>query len=401
MTAFVRARCPLLSLVFGLGVVGPEAAMKVFAAEPVRSDVVLAWNKALIDCAETRHPGQSDSGATAFLLAVMHGAMEEGIAAVEGDETGLAGNDETAAAAGSSAARAVLAKLLPGEVAIWDRLLEESLADLADERDCTTVMAIGTHVASGWLERHGYAGAAVVAGLNADEASPRWLHSTRPFMLGRADQIRATAPDVNTILRVQMSARGRSTNADVRVSTSVRSQAEQVWWAGPAETSWNRIAREWAAVRSQDLRQRACLFAALNAAMADGYLAAYESREHYRNGNWYFVLGRTAEALGASGSPPETRILARVKNYPAVRPVVTAAAMEVLQSFGGDGVDRIVFAGPRQSYDRLLDAAQACAAVGGPTENDLYRAGPAGFQQGRKIGRWIAQQFQSRPLLPH
>ena len=100
MNIIAHSRRPFLAWVFGFlamaaGVRGVEAAV-----DPARSDVVLAWNDVLIHTTWAAHDVQPDSGATAFLLAVMHGAMGQSIESLGGDASGA-----HASTAGASALR--------------------------------------------------------------------------------------------------------------------------------------------------------------------------------------------------------------------------------------------------------------------------------------------------------
>lgn len=368
---------------------------------PAQPDVVLAWNEALTRYAASAHDGQPCSGATAFLLALMHGAMREGIEVASG-ERGSATNDAYPAATGAAAAHATLSTLLPAHGVVWDRLLADSLAAIPDDTTRARAMTLGTRVASSWRERHGYAGAAAAASLALIEPTPQWIHSTQPFALKRADQIRAASPNLNRVVHERLRREGQTTLVEYQSATSAARAADRDFWGGPPEYIWNRVARVWSARRSVGVRQRARMFAVLNAAMADGYLAAFESRQYYRDGGWYVLLGPAAIAFGAKTSRAEIRVEAAVEDYPSVPAVISGVATEILQSFCGGDVQSLVFVSPRPSasaarrYARISTAAEAYALAGEPTDHDEFAAGPAGYQQGRKIGRWIARRASLR-----
>src|SRR5207244_12253994 len=62
--------------------------------------------------------------------------------------------------------------------------------------------------------------------------------------------------------------------------TAAQTEIARFWYEGSVQ-GWNRIARLVAAQRSLDRWERARLFALLNAAIADGYIAGADTRQLY------------------------------------------------------------------------------------------------------------------------
>jgi hypothetical protein len=147
---------------------------------PAQTDVVLAWNEALSRCTASTNDVQPCSGAAAFLLAVMHGAMRDGIDCAFHERDAVA-NDAFAAVAGASAAHVTLSAVLTAHGETWDRLLADRLVAIPDETTRSDAMVLGKRVASSWLDRYGYGSAAAAACLASSEPAPQWTRSAQPF----------------------------------------------------------------------------------------------------------------------------------------------------------------------------------------------------------------------------
>lgn len=91
-----------------------------------------------------------------------------------------------------------------------------------------------------------------------------------------ADGCRKYAADVEEVRRL---------GSDGVSAPSARS-AEQteiaLFWVESSPLAWNRIARSVSAAQGLDLWQNARLFGLLNVALADGYVASFATKYHYR-----------------------------------------------------------------------------------------------------------------------
>ena len=74
-----------------------------------------------------------------------------------------------------------------------------------------------------------------------------------------------------------------------------------LFWIESSPLAWNRLARAISASRGFDLWENARLFGLLNLAMADGYIASWETKYHYR-----FWRPITAIRLGDTDGNPAT-----------------------------------------------------------------------------------------------
>lgn len=108
----------------------------------------------------------------------------------------------------------------------------------------------------------------------------------KPFVLKRSSQFRSRAP---------YPLRSRKYAADYReilllggddITTPSTRTADQteigLFWIESSPLAWNRLARAISASRGFDPWENARLFGLLNLAMADGYVASWETKYHYR-----------------------------------------------------------------------------------------------------------------------
>lgn len=99
-----------------------------------------------------------------------------------------------------------------------------------------------------------------------------------PFVMKRANQFRAPSPYKVTDLAYTFDLN------EIKALGSLQSVARSpdqtniaLFWAESGGLGWNRIARLLANQHPHDLISSAQIFAALNAAMADGYIASFDS----------------------------------------------------------------------------------------------------------------------------
>jgi len=133
---------------------------------------------------------------------------------------------------------------------------------------------------------------------------PEWGNVT-PFVLRRSSQFRPPPPyqltgaryaaDYNEIKRL-------GGNDTTTPSERTPDQTEiGLFWIESSPLAWNRLARAIAAERGLDPWENARLFGLLNIAMADGYIASWEAKYHYR-----FWRPVTAIRLGDTDGNPRT-----------------------------------------------------------------------------------------------
>ena len=239
-----------------------------------------------------------------------------------------------------------------------------------------------------------------------------------PFVLQRSDQFRPGAPyhlgshkyaaDYNEIKVI-------GGDGVTTPSTRTADQTEiGLFWIESSPLAWNRLARALSASRGLDLWQNARLYGLLNLAMADGYIASWEAKYHYR-----FWRPITAIRLGDTDGNPETQGVADwtplqptypMPDHDSGHAVQGGVAAEVLkQFFGTDNV-------PFTICSTTVGAASACTdpipAVRSYSsfsqaadENAVSRiyigihfrhAVEEGLQHGRKIANYAVKKLFTR-----
>lgn len=140
--------------------------------------------------------------------------------------------------------------------------------------------------------------------------------------------------------------------------TADQTQIALYWWES-SPLKWNRIARAVSANQRLDLWENARLFGLLNMALADGYIAMADAKNHY---NYWRPV--TAIQTGDTDGNPDTRgdpawtplrSTPPDQDYPSGHSIEGGAAAEVLKQFFG--TDRISF----QDCSVTLPAGSTCS----------------------------------------
>ncbi len=243
--------------------------------------------------------------------------------------------------------------------------------------------------------------------------APGWAHVT-PFVLADAAQFRpgppheldspAYAADLNEI---------KTLGGDGITTPSART-AEQTeiarFWFESSPLQWNRIARTLSATRRLDRWQSARLFGLLNLALADGYVASFDTKYHYRY--WRPVSAIRAADSDAnpdtSGDPTWTPLMTTppIPDYDSAHSVEGGAAAAVFRRFFG--TDRIAFttcsltlpAGDTcddpvpvvRSYATFTEAAEENGVSRILIGFHFRKAVREGIEHGRRIGRLAADR---------
>lgn len=246
---------------------------------------------------------------------------------------------------------------------------------------------------------------------------PGWRDVT-PFVLRHATQFRPGPPYKLTDRKyVRDFIEVLTYGGDGVITPSARSNVQTeigLFWIESSPLAWNRIARTVSKSEGLDLWENARLFGLLNMALADGYIASFDTKYHYSfwrpvtaiheadiDGNPDTVADPTWTPLQQTYPMPD---------YDSAHAVEGGAAAEVLRQFFG--TDAISFA----TCSLTLPAGQTCDDPS-PTprtfstfseaadENATSRvyigihfrdAVDAGVQHGRKIGRRAADLFLKR-----
>ena len=203
------------------------------------------------------------------------------------------------------------------------------------------------------------------------------------------------------------------------VSTPSARNADQteiaLFWVESSPLAWNRIARGVSAARGLDPWQNARLFGLLNIALADGYVASFSTKYHYR-----FWRPVTAIREAANDGNPATtadpawmslRPTPPIPDYESAHAVQGAAAAQVMKRVFGR--DHLAFSACSLSMPAGSNCNDANAVVRhfrgfdqAAEENGASRvyvgfhfrdAVEKGLRHGRKIGQW-AVDHSLQPL---
>ncbi len=187
-------------------------------------------------------------------------------------------------------------------------------------------------------------------------------------------------------------------------SKSVMRTAEQSeiarYWYENSPRGWNRIAREVAAARQFDVWENARLFALVNLAMADGYIADFESKYHYNYWRPITAIRESGDSewLSYLPTPP-------VPDYPSNHTVEGAAVATVMaRFFNTDFISFSMTSGaPYPGITRKFWSFSEAARENGASRvlNGIHfsTAVNAGYIQGERIGEWVFEHAL-RPANP-
>ena len=378
-------------------------------------EIVIDWNAIAFQVMRT-HDGYADPLMATRVLSMMHLAMHDAAnaaqprfaryARVEADRTA------DPAIAAVAAAHDVLAALVPSQQAVLKAHLEKSLFDAGGAPGAASGVALGKRAAAAVLQKRASDGSNVK--LSYQEGSkpgeyrftpgfplvfhPHW-RALQPFALTSPSQFRSAAPPA--LSSVAYATDLNEVKAFGGKVSSARTQDEThyaTFWYEFSDIGWNRVARAVARDHKQDLWQRARMFALVNVAMADSYIAGWDSKFHYNL--WRPITAiRLAESDGNAATSPDATwepllVTPPVQDYPSTHSALGAAAAAVLaDAFGNDGV-RFTFAStsslpanPIRTFASFSEAARENADSRVKAGLHFRFATTAGLKLGDDIGR--------------
>ena len=152
-----------------------------------------------------------------------------------------------------------------------------------------------------------------------------------------------------------------------------------LFWTESSPTAWNRMARSVSAAQGLDLWQNARLFGLLNMAQADGYVASWATKYHYRFWRPVTAIREAANDgnPGTTGDPAwmSLRPTPPVPDYESAHAVQGAAAAQVMKRVFGR--DHIAFTACSLS----LPAGSRCGD-GNPVQRDFRSFDQAAVENG-------------------
>jgi hypothetical protein len=366
----------------------------VFSAQPCHADVVTDWNVTGMDAsAQTNVLVQSRA------LAITHAAVFDAVNVIAGkykaylaEVKAPAGASQEAAAAAS--AHAVLSWLLPAQKGMLDAALTSSLAKMPDGAAKEDGVAVGKQVAAKYIAMRGEDGSARKMDYMPGESpgqwrptppayapmgAPQWAEVV-PFVLKSPTELVAKGPpaldsaqfarDLDKVRRLGARDSGERT-AD--------QTAAAIFWVINPTVPWNAAARATAAAKGPSVIDNARIFALMNMAGADAYIASWAIKKQY--GFWRPV---TAIRAAAQNPDPNWEPLLNTPAHPdyvSGHCIYTGAAARALQQlFGDNGVTfSATFGGPNgitRSYpgfaqaEKEVEEARVWGGIHFPTANE-------------------------------
>lgn len=384
------------------------------------ADEVTDWNRVATDVAAA---GGQNGIVQTRTYAIVHIAIHDAVNAVErryrpylleARSTGAA----SAGVAAATAAHDALVELVTTQRAAIDSAYESALAAVPDGPAKTNGIGLGRAAAAAILARRNNDGSAAsvayTAGIlpgqyrptapaNASALLPQW-GQVLPFAMKSGDQFRTEPPpdlfsaryaaEVQEVILVGGEQTGMRTDEQSEIAR---------YWYEPSAQGWNRIARNIAATANLNIWKNAQLFALLNVAMAEGYIAGFESKYYF---NFWRPITAIREAY-ADGNPdtegnPEWNsylVAPPVPDWPSTHSVLGAAGAAVLaRVFGTDMIAFEMTSGA--PYARITRRFYSFSEAALENANSRVLAGihfraacVAGMEQGRKVGEYVLDNY--------
>jgi hypothetical protein len=400
-----------------------EAAALARVDEAFRgSAVVVAWSRLAYDVAFAEDQFLTFKGHRA--LAMMHLAMHDALNAVVPVYRRYApgARDPMAhpVAAAAQAAHDVLASQYPEARPALEAELGRWLPPTADARPRRGI-ALGRRAAAAVLarrrgDRWDFAGSYTFrAEVGAYQTTPPWngfvaqpgFRFARPFALDRPSELRPPAPPALA------SAAYAEAFAEVkdfgRADSAARTPdqtAYAVWWMEFAEASVNRLARELVTARQTHLWEAARLFALLNVALYDGYVAVWDAK--YEHDHWrpYTAIREAGRDPSPATEPDPAweplRPTPPFPEYVSAHAAGCAGSFRVLARLLGDrgSFEMSTTTAPPGMPSRAFASFGAAAAECADSRVRLGWHFRYATDQGLALGRAVADRALARRLAP-
>jgi hypothetical protein len=395
-----RLNSTTLTCIFAIGALSAAVA-------PARADEVTQWNKLATDVAAAAH---TDPLTESRAFAMLHVAMHDAINAAEPRYEGYLrqvqpARDASAPAAAAVAAHDTLVVLFPSGRDAFDAALDSLLGAAGRTDAVLRGIAAGHAAARAVLDKRSNDGsdrsvpytAGSKPGLyrpTPPDLTPAWRTQwggVTPFALRSSSQFRPEPPPaVDTArARFDVDVVRAIGGKDSSARTDEQTEIARFWYENSTQ-GWNRIARTVSDARGLDLHESARLFALLNVAMADGFIAGFEAKYHYAFWRPVTAIRDAGDDTWLSflGTPP-------IPDYPSNHTVLGASAATVLCRFFG--TDFVAFQttsgdpypGITRSFWSFSEAARENGASRVFAGIHFPTAVAAGYAQGDAIGTYV------------
>jgi hypothetical protein len=378
------------------------------------AEVVRAWH--LVALAQPTNPVRQ-ARALAMMHAAMHDAVNGSAPKYQRYASAIADRRANPQAAAAAAAHGVLTALFPASVVALDAALADSLADIPDGHAKDAGIALGAAVGQLIVNVRSNDGMDIPDPFTPPPGPGVWeptppafapavepqMQNVTPFTIRSRDQFEvAPPPDLTSDEYARDFNEVKAVGQDVSAVRDADQTHYSHFWYEPSSVTWSRVAAIYTMRRRTSLHDTARLFALLNMAMADGYIAGfYWKRAH---AFWRPVTAiRKADTDGnpqtiadATWSP--LRPTPSSADHPSTHSVLGAAAAWILREVTGS--DRFTFcmttntalpAGSERCYQRFSEAAAENADSRVMVGIHFRSATRVGLRLGNHIGRFAAR----------
>jgi hypothetical protein len=292
-------------------------------------------------------------------ISMVHVAMHDAINAIEPKFEAYAYKERDPGAhpvaAAAAAAHRVLVKQFPAQKEGLDAKLAASLADVPDGDAETKGVALGEAVGDAIFQMRDNDGSAAVVEYKPGKEpgkhqftppydgyinKPGWL-AVKPWTLEAANQFRSAPPPALNSPEYAKAYNEvkRSGIKDGSDRTEDETKFAKFWYEN-SDTGWNRVTRIAVQSKGLDLHDAARVFALVNMAMADGFIAGWDSKFEYDFWRPYTAIRFTGNDGNKETAPdPKWEPLMGtppVQDHPSTHSILGAAAAEVLGRLLGD-----------------------------------------------------------------
>lgn len=410
----------VLVLMFGL-VASSKSLSKDNPVSNQSNETVLFWNEVAFNA----------FGGTAYqhslmasrINAMVHLAIHDALNGIEEKYSRWAfyGKDAKAdpIAAAASAGYHILIVETPDRKSFLDSALNQTLLTVKDEEAKARGLELGKKAAQAVIAKRnndGSAGELVSKVPDSNQpgiyqAVPPFnflfaLHweNVKPFALQSKSQFRSEPyPALNSKVYADALNEVKTVGQLKSAVRTADQSAYAKFWFEFSEAGWNRVARIAAAGKKLNMLETARLLALVDIAIADAYIAGWDSKIHYNFWRPFTAIRKADMDNNLSTSPDANWEPAEptppAHDYPSTHSALGNAAATVLAEILGDktsfsmGSPTAFPAGATRSFNSFSQAANENA-------DSRVRAGihfrfscNAGQEMGNKIGKWTVENY--------
>jgi hypothetical protein len=388
------------------------------------NQVILDWNNIAVEA--MGGPTYPNALMSSRIHAMMHIAMHDALNAISPQYESYAYEGKKPAAdpiaAVAAAAHAVLMDQLPDQEALLNQRLAETLDPVKDHMKKTFGIELGKAAAEAILFlREGDGADQDPIGTTDFSTEPgvyqvvpplaivfgEFWKDLPPFALNNPNQFRVPpfpaltsqqyADDFEEVKMIG------EENSPIR--TTDQSSAAKFWYEF-SELGWNTIARVVAKDKKLDLMTTARLFALLNIATADSYIAGFDSKYYYNFWRPYTAIRAENQGNTTTVRDPDwvsAEVTPPVPDYPSTHSALGNAAAMVLAHVLGDDTEFTFFSSTAVPIDKSRSFNSFSQAANENANSRVWAglhfrfACDQGQNLGDEVGLWVlATQLQPK-----